>query len=76
MNLVKDQEKAAERRIVSISAVPAGQYRSILQADDTGQVQGTGNACGVFALMSDGTIEIYSTENNKWTLLPPVPKRF
>jgi len=65
-----------KRRIVSISAVSAGQYRSILQVDDTGQVQGTGNACGVFALMSDDTIEIFSTGNKKWTLLPPVPKRF
>jgi len=64
-----------ERHIKAISAVPAGQYRSILQTDNTNQIQGTGNSAGVFALMSDDTIELFSAESEKWTKLPAIPER-
>jgi len=75
MNLVKDQEKAAKRRILSISAVPSGQYRLSLQVDEKSELKAGANACGVFALMSDGTVELFSTESGEWIQLPPIPKR-
>jgi len=74
INFIKSIFKK-KRHIIAISGVPAGQYRSIMQIDNTDQPQGMGNACGLFALMSDDTLEIFSTDNLKWTKIPAIPER-
>jgi hypothetical protein len=69
-----------KRHIVAISAIPCGhRVASQKEVEDKGfprtKVKYAGNSPGVFALMSDDTIELFSTDSCKWTLLPEIPER-
>jgi len=69
-----------KRHIVQISAIPCG-HRVASQEDvetegfPRTKTKFAGNSPGVFALMSDDTIELFSTDSCKWTKLPEIPER-
>ena len=70
----------SKRYIVAISAIPCGnRVASQEQVEDKGfpraKTTYAGNAPGVFALMSDDTVELFSTDSGQWTLLPEIPER-
>ena len=70
----------SKRHIVAISAIPSGnRVESHEEVKDKGfprsKTTFAGNTPGVFALMSDDTIELFSTVSEKWTLLPEIPER-
>lgn len=64
-----------KRKIIAISAVPAGQCSGALNIGESEEKVNIGNTPGVFCLMSDSTIELYLTQRNKWTKLPAIPGR-
>jgi len=70
----------SKRYIVAISAIPCGHRVASQEEVETKgfprtKTTYTGNSPGVFALMSDDTLELFSTEGGKWTLLPEIPER-